>query len=81
MNGTQTPDRLECRPSALEAERADIIADLERYLALMTSDTTTPIVQEIAAVLADERLCHLHELDTADDLREITESPRKGTRP
>ena len=65
---TRTDARLVDRPSALEAERADIIRDLERYFALLTSETSTPIVQEIAVVLADDRLTHLHHLDTSGDL-------------
>lgn len=69
MTNSRTPDRLEDCPSALEAERADIIKDLERFLALLTSETATPIVQDIAAVLAFDRLNHLHELETAEDLR------------
>jgi hypothetical protein len=78
MSGTV--DRLVDRPSVLEAERADIINDLERYLALLTSDTATPIVQDIAAVLANDRLTHLHELETADELREFATTPKKEGR-
>jgi hypothetical protein len=80
MSSPRTSDRLVDRPSVLEAERADIIRDLERYLALLTSDSATPIVQEIASTLAHDGLQHLHDLDSADELREFAMRPNKETR-
>jgi len=77
----ETRDGLVDRPSVLEAERSDIIRDLERYLALLTSDTATPIVKHIAAVLANDRLDHLHELDTADEFVGRTETDRLRSAP
>lgn len=81
---TTVPTQSRCRlvdlPSVLEAERADIISDLERYFAMLTSVSATPIVQEIAAVLADDRLTQLHRLDTATDQFEIPEECNKETR-
>jgi hypothetical protein len=74
-------NRLVDRPSALEAERADVIKELERYLTLLTSDAATPIVQEIASTLAFERLRWLHEIDTADELPQFnTEHDREENR-
>jgi hypothetical protein len=64
---TRTPpaERLVDRPSVLEAERADVLRDLERYFDVLASESATPIAQDVAAVLAFDRLDHLHELDTA----------------
>jgi hypothetical protein len=54
-------------PPVAQAERLDIFAALERYLRLMTT-ATTPIVQHVAAVLANHTLNRLHELETEGDL-------------
>lgn len=66
--------------SGNEAERLWIIDDLERYLDVLTSSTTTPIVQQVAAVLAFDRLDRLHTLDTfAEALPEDTQHTNKET--
>ena len=54
-------------PPVAQAERLDIFAALERYLSLLTSNTT-PIVQHVAAVLANHKLNRLHELETEGDI-------------
>lgn len=54
--------------SVVEAERAEVITELEYYLVLLTSTGARPIVQDVAAVLAFERLHRLHELDTEPHL-------------
>ncbi|OFW08033.1 MAG: hypothetical protein A3H96_21790 [Acidobacteria bacterium RIFCSPLOWO2_02_FULL_67_36] len=54
-------------PPVAQAERLEIFAALERYLCLLTSDTT-PIVQHVAAVLSNHALNQLHQLETEGDL-------------
>lgn len=65
----RTPEPLAFElPPVAQAERLAIFAALERYLLLLTSDTT-PIVQHVAAVLANHKLNRLHELETEGDLQ------------
>ena len=59
----ETTDRRLDRRSFLELQRAEIISDLEGYLAVLTDERAVSITQEIAGVLAFERLNRLRDID------------------
>lgn len=60
------PNRSLKGSSFLELQRADILNELERYLDVLTDDHAIPIAQEIAGVLAFDRLNQLRDIDNEE---------------
>lgn len=54
------------RLAFLQLHRADILKELERYLAVLTDDHAIPTAQAIAGVLAFDRLNQLRDIDNEE---------------